>query len=154
MTRIAYDGTPDLLARLKVARKDGHAVRTTHGRVNAVARARVAVKNCVHVGDKIFNPSVSKQVFDAGFVSAFGKPDTTGLAPKMFAVVCDSDTNLRAFSFRRGDKRKKAMRCAAGDYLKHTLVLKLTKGADQIAIIAVVPERKRRAQRLVVHSSY
>src|SRR5207248_11193526 len=40
IARIAYDRTPDLLARLHVARKDGDAIRATHGRVDAVTRAR------------------------------------------------------------------------------------------------------------------
>ena len=60
VARIADDGTPHLLARLKIAREDGDAVWTTHGRIDAVAWARIAVENAVRVGDKVFDAGVGE----------------------------------------------------------------------------------------------
>src|SRR2546423_196961 len=95
ITGIADHRTPDLLACLQVASEDGDSVRTTHGRINAVARARLAVENRVRVGDEVFNARVFQQGFDARLVGAFGKPYAARATAKMFAIILDCDFDLR-----------------------------------------------------------
>src|SRR3982750_2773122 len=83
MSRIADHGTPHLLARLKIAREDGDTVRTAHGRIDAVARTRLAVENRVRVGDEVFDTVVCEKLLDAGLVSAFRQPDAARATAKM-----------------------------------------------------------------------
>src|SRR5437762_11744428 len=94
MARIPDLGRPYLLTRLDVASKDRRAVRAHHGRVDAKSRPRIAVKDRVRVGDKIFDARRLYKIFDARLVCAFRQPDASRPAAEMFFVIGDGDLDL------------------------------------------------------------
>ena len=91
VARISDLGAPDLLAGLDVAGKNSTSVRADDRSMHAVTRPRVAVKDRVRVADKIFDPGVLQQIFDARLVGTFGQPDAARLPPEMLFVICDRD---------------------------------------------------------------
>src|ERR1041384_672377 len=123
VARIADDRTPDLLTRLHVARKDGDAVGATHGRVDAVTRARCAVEDRVRVGDEVFETGTGQQRFESFGVSAFGQPDAARATTEMFLIIGDGDLYLRTTRGFGRDKRQEAVRRAAGDQFGDACVL-------------------------------
>src|SRR3954462_983649 len=54
-SRVAYFRAPYLLAGLDVPCKHGHAIWTGDRRINAISRARIAVKDRVCITDKILD---------------------------------------------------------------------------------------------------
>jgi hypothetical protein len=120
--------------------------------VNSVSRTRIAVQDRVCVGDKVLDPGVLQIRLDARFVRALGKPYAARLTTEMFFVIGDRDIHLRSACFGRRDQRQEAVCRTARDDLERTFILKLTKCANEISMIAIVPQSECRAQTLGVHS--
>ena len=71
---------------------------------------------------------------------------------RMLFVIRDCYLDLCPARFCRRDQRQKAVRCATGDYLEHTLFLQFAECVDEVAVVPVVPKVERCRQILDVHT--
>src|SRR5262245_31710405 len=90
-------GTPDLLARLGVTGEDSDAIGSDHRSIDSPAWAWSPIKNCVRIGNEIFDPGFPQVTVVTRIECAFGQPDAARLTSEMFNVVFPGDANLRPF---------------------------------------------------------
>ncbi len=153
VSRIALLGAPNLLAGFNVPTERSGACGGKEGGEYAVSGTGFGVKDAVSIDDEPANLGLLEMVFDPGNIGAFGKPDPPGIPTKTVSVIVSGNLNLGADRLGKiHHQGEKAMGGSAGDYLKNTRVLKFSKGADQVATVAITEKMAAVVKPVVIEA--
>ncbi len=135
---VAFDGGPDLHARLDIAAKGGGTGAGKERRVDAVTGTRIGVHDRVGIDHEPADVGFLQKLLDARGVGALGEPDAAWVAAKTFAVVIARDEDLSTDRFRiLGHQRQIAVSRAASDDLQLARILEFAERREQVLIVLI-----------------
>ena len=153
VSRVPFLGAPNLLTGFDVPAEGRRAGGGKEGGEDAVSGTRFGIEDAVSVDDEPADLGLLEIVFDSWKISAFGQPNTPRIATKTVSVIVSGDLDLgpdRLWKiFHQGQE---AVGGSAGDDFKDTGILKLSKGGDQVPLVAITKEMPAVMKAIVVEA--
>ena len=127
IARITLLRTPNLAARIAIARESSRTCRRVTRRINRALRCRSSKQQSVRVKNKPADIRFLQNRVESGRVGAFGQPKTGWLGMKNIDMNVATDENLRAGRFARllVNQRQQTVGRRAGDDFQGARVAQL-----------------------------
>jgi hypothetical protein len=111
----------------------------------------IGIQDSVCIDDEPANFRVLKVSFDSRIVGALGKPYASRVSAEAVSIVLASDLDLGSHGLGKfPHEREKAVGGATGNNFKNSRILKLSKGLDEVAMVAITKEMTAVIEAVVI----